>query len=83
PTNAATAKYGSEHADTFEIGAKLGRGRTYLNLAAFHTKITNFQQSIFAGSAFIFTQSNVTAKGFEAEGSVQLVPGLVASGAVT
>jgi iron complex outermembrane receptor protein len=83
PTNTLTARYGKEYADTVEGGFKYGRGRRYINAAMFHTKIHNFQQSIFNGGAFIFTQTDVISKGFEADGSYELTPGLVASGAVT
>lgn len=83
PTTPDTAVFIPERADTFEGGLKLGRGRTFFNINGFHTKISNFQQSIYNGAAFIASQQGLTSKGFETEASIEPVRGLVLSGSVT
>lgn len=83
PTSADLARYRPEQANTFEIGAKLGNSRNLFNISLFHTKINNFQQSIFNGTRFDVTQSNVISKGVELDGAVELVPALRLTGSLT
>jgi iron complex outermembrane receptor protein len=83
PSSAATALFLPERADTFEVGVKLGRGRTFFNIDGFHTHIKDYQQTDYNGVAFISDEQTVISKGIEVEGSVELLPHLVLAGSLT
>lgn len=63
----ATAAYAKEVARTIEAGFKLeGESRNWhLNAAYFHTRVENFQNNLFNGSAFVVGSVHVGSDGAE------------------
>ena len=63
------AEYGTEQADTTEVGLKmdLAEGVGLLNLSAFHTEIENFQIITFVGTAFLTQTVPAETQGVELE----------------
>lgn len=72
PTSAATAAYGRERADTFELGTKLSFGRSFLNISLFDTDLSDFQTALFNGTAFIISAVDARSRGVEVEAALQL-----------
>jgi len=65
----SVAEYDDEVAKTFEVGLKLGQGRTHLNVAYFNINVDDFQTSLFSGTSFIVKNIDVRSRGVEVEGS--------------
>jgi iron complex outermembrane receptor protein len=78
--SAANAMYNEEHSWNYEGGLKssLLKERVTLNLAAFHNRINNYQDSVQRSSLqFLIGNAQVaTVNGFEAEVSYRPLPGL-------
>ncbi len=85
PTTAATAYYGGEKAYTIEAGAKLNLGsRGSASIAAFQTRVKNFQASYVALVGGIpqslIGNANLRSRGVEASASFELTEGVTISG---
>jgi iron complex outermembrane recepter protein len=63
------AEYGTEEADTSELGLKMNfaGGTALLNAAVFYTEIENFQVVTFTGTAFVTETIPAETKGVELE----------------
>ena len=63
------AEYGTEEADTSELGVKMNfaGGTAVLNAAIFYTEIDNFQVVTFTGTAFVTETIPAESKGVEFE----------------
>lgn len=79
------AEYGTEQADTTEIGLKmdLAEGVGLLNLSAFHTEIENFQIITFVGTAFLTQTVPAETQGVELETRWALSPHLFVGASAT
>jgi iron complex outermembrane recepter protein len=77
-TRLETAEYRKEVAKTFEVGVKLqDPDRKWLiNLAAFDTKVDDFQLVTFTGIAFIVGNTDLKSRGVELEANWYPVSGL-------
>lgn len=75
-------EYESEKARNFEIGAKFGFDKVRFNFAAFLAKYKNLQasQALASGAILTTNAASATAKGFEADATVIVAPGLTLSG---
>ena len=82
-TNAATAGYPSERADTIEAGTKMSFGRSHFNLSVFETKISDLQQAVFLGGMFDTTPIDVRARGAELDVAVRASDALRFGASVT
>lgn len=68
------AEYGTEEADTTELGVKinLAGGAAWINAALFYTTIDNFQIISFTGTAFTTDTVPAQSQGVEFEGRLAL-----------
>ncbi|WP_246623782.1 TonB-dependent receptor [Sphingomonas colocasiae] len=82
-TNASTAAYPAERADTIEAGTKLSFGRSHLNFSLFQTDISDLQQALFLGGVFDTTPLDVRSRGAELDFSLRATDALRFSGSVT
>lgn len=77
-TRLELAEYSKEIAKTFEVGLKLqdpGR-KWHFNIAAFDTKVDDFQLVTFTGIQFIVGNTDLSSRGFELDASWQPIEGL-------
>lgn len=76
PTARDAFEFDDEKAQNFEVGSKMSLlgGRAELNLAAYYTKLTNLQISIFDGRLGfnVGNAASARAQGIEANGRMQL-----------
>lgn len=82
-TNATTAAYPAERADTIEAGTKLSFGRSHFNFSIFQTKINDLQQALFLGGVFDTTPIDVRARGAELDVAFRASDALRLSASVT
>lgn len=84
PTTIATAEFGSEGAETIELGGKfkLGRG-TNVNFALFQTKVSDFQIAVNTGAAFIVRNDQIRSRGVDLDVNYQVTDALSLGGSVT
>ena len=77
-TQLQNSEYEDEQSKTFEVGVKMqgADGRTRLNLAAFDTRVDNFQVVYFTGLAFIINNTDLKSQGFEVEGDWRPLDGV-------
>ena len=85
PSDAGGSAVLTENADSFELGLKGSALDRALNfeLAAFVTKVGNFQDTTFTGSSFDTANVKVRSAGFEANFRARLGGGFRLEGAVT
>jgi len=80
--------FDQERQDSFEVGGKFSfAGGARLNLAAFHNSVGDLQREInlpgpLGVSQVIRNTADATIRGLEAEGRIELLPGLVVNGQV-
>jgi iron complex outermembrane receptor protein len=79
--------FDQEVQDSFEIGAKIGNSRSYVNIAAFHNDIAGLQREINVPGPLGTTQiiqntADATVKGFEIDGQLRVAGGLSLTGFV-
>lgn len=80
PTSPASAEYKAEVAHSVELGTKLGFGsRGHVNIALFHTDVSNFQLGTYNGAAFLVDNIDLRSQGAEFEGSWRLTDALTAA----
>ncbi|MFK7977614.1 MAG: TonB-dependent receptor [Halioglobus sp.] len=79
------AEYGTEKADTTELGMKmtLADGAGLLNVSLFHTDIENFQIITFVGTAFLTETVPAETQGLELETRWALAPNLFVGASAT
>ena len=78
--------FNPEFSDTYEFGVKatLWDGRATINATVFDTRFTDFQLNTFTGLGFAITNAGVVnSRGFELEGRVSPIDGLVLGGGIT
>lgn len=77
-TRLELAEYDKETAKTAEIGIKLQDpgGKWLFNVAAFDTKVDDFQLVTFTGIQFIVGNTDLSSRGFELDASWKPLPGL-------
>ena len=76
--NPGTFEFGSEKAESFEVGAKISTDRARVNLTAFQTDYDDLQTNIFDGVLGFLVQNASAAevKGIEVDGRFLLSQGL-------
>lgn len=79
------AEYGTEEADTTEIGVKMdfAGGAAMLNASLFYTDIENFQVITFVGTAFVTETVPAETSGLELEGAWAATEALVFGASTT
>ena len=77
--------FDQEAQDSFELGAKVGTGRTHLNLAMFSNDISGLQREVTVTGPLGFSQNilntaDATVRGIEADAQIRLFNGFSLTG---